>query len=627
MPGTPKHIFILRLALATMLALFVPWLLGPDEFRYRIYVLSLSILTVLSGVLRQSTKEGGLIGEMATGAMALLLIAPAVGVRASRVADAVFTATHIAPHEALFQLPTIAQTVPNASGPLLLGAGLAILTICGRLGAVYAGIIFGAATAAWIGHTMAIEAGRAMHAERFEDAVLYAQAMRFVGLTVIIGAIAGFPFYRRGKVLWREALHQLIYDERFAEEQAKRDEEIARVKAAHAELKAREAAAETKRQKEEEESSKGLTIDELENDNADDDPGEEGSSDNDGEGGGFGEEDYLFEDEPDDDDDDDDGDDGEKEAKQETEQEDRKEGEDEETHEPESPDPDGSNEDEKEPELPAIELEPRFDIESPIVIEVEANASDPDLNLAKAAANRMRRVIGGLVIVCCLTAGWTATPPWFEVLGALPDSSTHIAVPFSDPGLSIARPPMDPFSKGFDQELANRKHGRLHGASWSCLQDTAHFGRAYGTADRAIEQLAVPADTPVVDLYPAIQSMRKRGVYTLGLTGRADPPYGPMGALFAWPAVQLLLDRPPRAIQWMQIEPRNLTELPLLPGKGTPKACALLVDPEVTIEHLFHTTRSLGSIYGDKRCRNGIALVFPEDGSTTNSNPAWRGCP
>ena len=108
MPGTPKHIFILRLALATTLALFVPWFLGPGEFRYRSYVLSLSVLTVLSGVLRNSTKEGGLVGDMATGAMALLLIAPAVGVRASRVADAVFTATHIAPHEALFQLPAIA---------------------------------------------------------------------------------------------------------------------------------------------------------------------------------------------------------------------------------------------------------------------------------------------------------------------------------------------------------------------------------------------------------------------------------------------------------------------------------------------------------------------------------------
>ena len=80
---------------------------------------------------------------MATGAMALLMLTPAVGVRNSRVADAVFSATHIAPHEALLQLPHIAQAVPNACGPLLLGAGLAMLAICGRLGAIYAGIAFG----------------------------------------------------------------------------------------------------------------------------------------------------------------------------------------------------------------------------------------------------------------------------------------------------------------------------------------------------------------------------------------------------------------------------------------------------------------------------------------------------
>ncbi len=612
MPGTPHHLFILRLALASMLALFVPWLLGPAEFRYRIYVVSLSVLTVLSGVLRKSTKEGGLVGEMSTGAMALLLIAPAVGIRASRVADAVFTATHIAPHEALFQLPSIAQTVPNASGPLLLGAGLAVITICGRLGAVYTGIIFGAATAAWIGHTMAIEAGIAMRSERFEDAVLYAQAMRFVGLTVVIGAIAGFPFYRRGKMQWRQSMHQLIHDQRMEAAQAERDQEIARVKAAQSELKAREAAEEAKRKKEEEEASQGVSIDDLETENPTNDLKEEHPIEP-GQGGGFGEEDHEIEDDPDDDDPDDD---------------------DPASDEPQpasdNPAPDEASKSETEatePTPPPLELEPRFDIESPIVINVEPEASDPDSGLAAEAVSRMRRVIGGLIVVCCLTAGWTATPPWFEVLGALPDVSTHVAVPVTDPGLSIARPPMDPFSKGFEKELENRKHGKLHGASWSCLQDTAHFGRAYGTADRAIEQIAVPADTPVLDLYPAIQTMRKRGVYTLGLIGRADPPYGPMGALFAWPAIQLLIDRPPRALQWMRLKSRNIEELPLLPGKGTPKACALLVEPDVTVEHLFNTARSLGSIYGDKRCMNGIALVFPEDGSTTNSNPAWRGCP
>ena len=58
-----------------------------------------------------------------------------------------------------------------------------------------------------------------------------------------------------------------------------------------------------------------------------------------------------------------------------------------------------------------------------------------------------------------------------------------------------------------------------------------------------------------------------------------------------------------------------------------PTACALLIDSKTTIDTLYQTVRSLGSMYGDRRCRGAIAIVFPEDGTTTNANPAWRGCP
>ncbi len=624
MPGSPSHIFILRLALATMLALVVPWMMGPASVKYRTYVLSLTILTLLGGMLRARTKMGGLSGDLATGAMALLMLSPAVGSRNGSVKDAIFTATHISPHDALFQLPAIAQTVPNASGPLLLGAGLAILTIAGRLGAVYAGIALGAAASAWLGHTLALEAGLAMRAERFGDAVLYAQAMRSVGACAVIGAIFGFPFYRQGKKAWRENMHQTIYADRMAEQQARRDAEMARVNAAKAELKSQEDAAKKASDEAEElaaETNSGVQIDDSAGDSghtedakdaipdakdatpdakdatpdAKDIKKETPKSAEDatpgGEGGGFGEEDYEIED-------------GETDS-----------------------DDDGSQAPPPQAAWTPIEIEPRFDIESPIVIEVGPEEADPDFGLPDEAKSRMRRISSGTVIIACLAAAWTATPPWFEVLRALPDPYTPIAVPISEPGLSIARQPMDPFHREFDEHLALRKHGLFHGAPWSCLPDTSNFGSAYGTVDRAVETLAVPSDTPVLDLYDAVQKLRRRGVYRMGLTGRADPPYGPLGALFAWPTVQVLLDRPPRALQWMKLHPRSIEELPLLPGKGEPHGCALLLDPDVSIDHLYNTVRSLGSIYGDKRCQGGIALVFPDDGSTTNSNPAWRGCP
>ncbi|MEC9391298.1 MAG: hypothetical protein VX944_14585 [Myxococcota bacterium] len=621
MPGIPPMIGHARVLAASLIGMMVPWVFGPDDGAYRMFALSLGILTLLGGIIRSRTNEGGLVGDLATGALALLMLAPAVGVRRGRVADAIFTATHVSPHDALYQLPAITQTVPDAAGPLLVGAGLAMVAVAGRLGAVYSGIAFGAAIASWMGHTLAIEAGEAMRAERFEDAVVYAQAMRFVGLTVAIGAVAGFPFYRRGKVEWRAALHRVLHEERVAAEQARRDEEIARLAAAQAEQRAREAALEAKQARDQAETEKnqGVTIAELDpiDETLEESPAPHDGQHRSGEGGGFGEEDGDIASDDDansDDDADADADD----AK-------ARDGDDASTERTESEDTTPA--DDSVAVLPELELEPRFDVEAPIVVSVEPEESNPDAGLDGDTVRRMRTRIGGLMIIAALAAGWTSTPPWFEVLSALPDPGTTVAVPSTEPGPSIARTPMDPLHREFDAHLEQRGHARLHGAPWSCLNDTANFGSQYGTLDRGVEVMALPSDTPMVDLYEAVTSMRQRGVYRMGLTGRADPPYGPLGALFAWPAVQVLLDRPPRAAQWMVLKPRSLEELPLVPGRGAPRSCVLLIDETVKVNHVYNTVRSLSSVYGDKRCELGIALVFPDDGTTTNANPAWRGCP
>lgn len=615
----------LRLIAAALLGILIPWMFGPDHRTYRWFAVSLGILSVLGGIIRSRTQEGGLRGDLATGALGLLMLAPAIGVRHGRVSEAIFTATYTAPHEVLYELPAITQTVPDAAGPLFVGAGLAMMAIAGRLGAVYVGIMLAAALASWVGHSLAVEAGEAMRSERFEDAVVYAQAMRFVGLIVGVGALAGLPFYRQGKVEWRAAMHNKIHSERMAMEHARRNEEVERVQAAHAELRSREAAAEAKRAREEAEAEQkqGVTIADLDSPGPDAEEAPVAAPDIDGAGGGFGEEDGEFEFESDPD-----GDDGDTLTSD--------------TGAPSAELPDDPSDDhprkkrESEPsvemdpvvpELPELELEPRFDVESPIVVSVEPHESDPDSVLAADAIGRMRRIVGGVMLIAALAAGWASTPPWFEVLSALPDPGTNTAVPQSDPGISIARTPMDPFHKEFDKHLGQRGHGRLHGAPWACLQDTANFGNRYGTLDRGIEVLSVPADTPMIDLYDAVMAMRKRGVYRMGITGRAAPPYGPLGALFAWPAVQLLLDRPPRSAQWMHLKPRTLEELPLVPGQGSPQSCVLLLDESVKVNQVYNTARSLSSVYGDKRCQLGIAIVFPEDGTTTNPNPAWRGCP
>ena len=96
-------------------------------------------------------------------------------------------------------------------------------------------------------------------------------------------------------------MRALIHDQRMAEAEAARAEEIARVQAAHAELKAREAAEEAKRAKEEEEASQGVVIAGLEAiDDAEERPADDPAVES---GGGFGEEDHELEDDADPDDD------------------------------------------------------------------------------------------------------------------------------------------------------------------------------------------------------------------------------------------------------------------------------------------------------------------------------------
>ena len=96
-----------RVLAASLMGMMIPWVFGPDDRAYRMFALSLGILTLLGGIIRSRTKEGGLVGDLATGALALLMLAPAVGVRRGRVADAIFTATHVSPHDALYHLPAI----------------------------------------------------------------------------------------------------------------------------------------------------------------------------------------------------------------------------------------------------------------------------------------------------------------------------------------------------------------------------------------------------------------------------------------------------------------------------------------------------------------------------------------
>ncbi len=274
-----------------------------------------------------------------------------------------------------------------------------------------------------------------------------------------------------------------------------------------------------------------------------------------------------------------------------------------------------------------LEEEEEEEEEEEIIVELSPEEVDPDGHLSPALLIRHKRTTLGLGVLATLIAYWTASPPWQALVRTLPSPGTSLEVPSTEPGLPNAQRPMNPFGPDFAAALDDRGHIRLHSRPWPCLPDVYDRVNGYGSHPRGTETLAVAASTKVVDLTPAIHDMRKRGVYRMGLTGQAAPPYGLLGAFLAWPAVQLLLDSPPRTVQWIKLHPRHLEKLPLLPGASKPRACALLVDEEVTVDHIYATARSLSSVYGDPSCQQAVVLVLPDDGSTTNSHPGWRGCP
>jgi len=916
-----------RLFAAALTAAVVGFALGPDNNTHRSFVIGMAALVMLGGWIRGQADEGGLLGRIATGALGLLLLAPAVGSRMRMVSDALLEMDSTSPHTAVASLPATTAAVVQSTGPLMLGAGLALLILGGRLGGPVTGALLGGATAAWAGHTIASALDKAIGAERFEDLVMLSQSLRFVGLLTFFGAVAGVFLARKGReeltqrrlTALRKSKHQAVIAERRAqkieavreaaaaqiaggdpdapegggglvifdepeEEEVLGPEEVARREAigtilyaapllhslddseieaiapaferheyanghdlfregevdqtiyligrgevqiwkksadkprfllarlspgmmfgemAVVEKRKRSASATaygpvevlslsgasfagltssrpalvskvqvgliqvlahrlrktskdllqlagagtlgkdpdaptvTKRKgqpvteeaiapmvatarllqalDEAEVKALASTIQTTDFEDGDhivavgtnletmylitegrvqiwrrNSHGQKVELAILGPGDPVGEM-ALFEDDLrssnatatgvvktlrftrstmkkltqghpqvtvklyqaflqvlserlratsaqlvevaapkgqapvtvgfaapekplDEDDASDLADLGDSDALLDS---------------GASPGTGTSDlaEEDMDLEMSMEGLEDEEDEEEEITVEVHADEVNSDARLSGEQHKRQSRTASGLAVLAALTAYWAASPPWLSLVRNLPSPATSVDVPKSEPGLPNAQQPMNPFGPDFAAALKARGHKRMHSRPWPCLSDVYDRAKGYGSLPRKTETLAVPAATLAVDLAPAIVDMRKRGVYRMGLSGSATPPYGPLGSFLAWPAVQLLIDSPPRTAQWIKLHPRRLDKLDLLPGATAPTACALLVDEEVTVDHLYATVRSLSSVYGDPSCRQAVVLVLPDDGSTTNSHPGWRGCP
>lgn len=270
------------------------------------------------------------------------------------------------------------------------------------------------------------------------------------------------------------------------------------------------------------------------------------------------------------------------------------------------------------------DIEPQ---EEKIIVHITPDEVEPDREQPRALRKRQGRISTGLAVLVTVASSWAASPPWWSVVRALPSPATGVAVPSAEPGLPTAQRPMQPLRPDFGAALQARGHKPAHGPAWPCLPDTYAANSAYGSHPRPTETMAVAADTLVTELYEPVKAMRRRGVLRMGLTGAAKVPFGPLGTFLAWPSIKLLLDRPPRTLQWYKLFPRSIEKLPLLPGARQPAACALAIQEGLTIAQLYSTVRSLSSPFGEPSCQRAVVLVFPKDSPTQNQHPGWRGCP
>jgi CRP/FNR family cyclic AMP-dependent transcriptional regulator len=881
---TPSHRSI-RLFAATGGAVAVSLMLGPDKLGFQSYALSMSIIVLLGGWVLNQTDEIGLVGRIASGALGLLLLVPTMIAQAGMVAEALSEMHSTSPHTTIARLPYIAVSVVQTTGPLMAGAGIALLILRGRMSGPVAGAILGGATAAWAGGTLAHELERAIATERFDDLVILSQGLRFVGLLTVVGALAGTVLaqqrratlvLQRIEALRRQKIAQLIEERQLKKNDKTEDQEDPHPATTEDETDndGLELTHETNKHLEVVNQTlyatplfSSLTDEELEaiapsfkrvllepgsslfregdsdasmfivrrgeieiwksdaqmqrhvlirmtagmlfgemavvetrsrsaNATANSEvdlvslpavafaeicethphigakiqsallklisqrlratstelygaPQQSDTKSDEAESAGIPQQhrpvelqeiaglitsipvfremapiDYdalapilkqvlfepgehlilagnvepsmyliasgqleiwnqqpgqpkfslamvsagssigemaLFEDAP-------------RSAnvtattpvvalivtrnalnrltgvrpgvavkfnrailetlsmrlrstsarlvdsntKQDPSSDRVADAQEGETKEQEIDDNDAVMESSEADE----EIE-----DDPIVMEIAPEEVDPDAHLSNMQRTIHRRTASGLAVLATLTAYWTSSPPWLSLIRNLPSPVTSLDVPHAEPGLPNAQRPITPIGRDFAGTLTDQGLTHSHNPLWPCLQDAHARKNGYGSRPRKTETFAVPADTLMTDLTGAIHDMRKRGVYRLGLSGQATPPYGALGSFLAWPSVQLLVDRPPRTVQWIKVQSRSLKKLPLLPGSNAPTSCALVIDETVTVDNLYATVRSLNSVYGDPSCRQAVVLVLPDDGHTTNPHPGWKGCP
>ncbi len=142
-------------------------------------------------------------------------------------------------------------------------------------------------------------------------------------------------------------------------------------------------------------------------------------------------------------------------------------------------------------------------------------------------------------------------------------------------------------------------------------------------AIRATTALAIPADSTLKTLEPHLEEIFSRGITQMAFIGQAPSPnpLSPLSKHLTQPAVRWITEPPPQDAFWGKLTEDGSVSWTITPTKKPKEriACALWVDQNTTIQHLFDVGQKWGIPQGI--CAHGLFLVF---GTPQHSDQSWK---
>lgn len=219
-----------------------------------------------------------------------------------------------------------------------------------------------------------------------------------------------------------------------------------------------------------------------------------------------------------------------------------------------------------------------------------------------------------LLALAGLAAGYTVTTPIVHMAATFPVPATALAVPVGAPGTTTLLPALEGTPAAIGDQLEARGHYHAKSVLWTCHP----AARRWSVRLRATAALALPADASLGDLDQAAAIFREWSTTRMALIGRAEtPPRGPISDLLSWPAVPLLLDRPPDGAYAVAVGPEGPRFLGPRPPSGTP--CVVVPDPDARVGDLWAAGRAM--LQPEGPC-DGLGLLPAQYRDAVRADPA-----